>query len=378
MGCGASKSKENDIFYDICACGDVEKVHSLLPTMTYQKLNHQQKDGNTPLHAACINNHNDIVILLLNKEDICARRLRNKEGKTAYDYTKSSEIRRLFCRPETATIARLQDDQPTSSLQPVLATNMDSKETIPDDWVRGYTNAKQNFDGQFMLALQNAPLPLKVLIKMRTRNEAEQTFEAFLEKCSQLQPNKRHLLMTEFERYKKTRNIEHLLTIYTLETVVYKKLQDEMNAYTTLIFLSLKKLASRRYKGVSYRGAAMTQQDVNAYKWAQKSKDYILETRVFQSTSLSEEFSNLFAVSRPDDGKICGVLFEYIFDIECATAIQLGEISFFEQEQEVLILPFTLFKVESVNFDEPSSHYRITLRYIRSTEKSFLSSWWNA
>ncbi|CAF4120302.1 unnamed protein product, partial [Adineta steineri] len=54
MGSGVSKSKidDDDDFYNNCTNGNVEQVRQSLPTMTYKKINHQQKDGNTPLHTA--------------------------------------------------------------------------------------------------------------------------------------------------------------------------------------------------------------------------------------------------------------------------------------------------------------------------------------
>ncbi|UJR07498.1 hypothetical protein I4U23_011787 [Adineta vaga] len=381
MGSGASISKIEDDFFNICSSGDIKNARRLLLTMTYKKFNRQRRNGNTPLHMACLNDHKDIIILLLNEEDVCARTLRNKDGKTAYDCVKSPEIRQLFRRSRESTVDRFSEKNPTSSLQPILSPNDDeikiSHEQIPDDWVRGYTNAKQNFDGQFMLALQNAPLLLRALMKTRTINEAEDTFEIFLEKCIEHQPNKRYLIREEYKRYRQTKNVEHLLTIYTFETIVYKALQQEMNAYTTLLFLNLKKLVKRSYQGRTYRGAQMTQIDIDAYTWAQKSKDFLLETRLFQSTSKTKNVAEVFGEANPRSDKY-GVVFAYIFDEQCPTAIDLQGISYFEEEDEVLLFPFTLFKVDNIIFVEALRHYDISLRYIPSSKKSFLSSWWNA
>ncbi|CAF4219581.1 unnamed protein product, partial [Adineta steineri] len=370
-----------DDFYNNCTNGNVEQVRQSLPTMTYKKINHQQKDGNTPLHTACINNHTDIIILILNQQDICARTLRNKSGKTAYDCTNSIEIQQLFRRSRLSTIERFCENHPTLSLQPILSLDDENEEKIsyekiPDDWVRGYKNVKQTFDRQFMLALQNAPLPLKTLMELRTINEAQDNFEIFLEKCFQKEPKQRDLIMNEYEKYKQTKNIEYLLKIYTFESAVYKALQQEMNAYTTIIFLNLKKLINRTYKGTTYRGAQMTQMDIDAYKWAEKSQDYILETRLFQSTSITDDVAKIFGETDPTSDKF-GVLFIYIFDEKCPTAINLQGISHFEDEEEILLLPFTLFKVEKIVFDKDLKHYDISLRYISSSKKSFFLSWWN-
>ncbi|CAF0958013.1 unnamed protein product [Adineta steineri] len=365
MGSGVSKSKidDDDDFYNNCKNGNVEQVHQSLLTMNYKRINHQRKDGNTPLHTACINNHKDIIILLLNQQDICARTLQNKSGKTAYDCTNSIEIQQLFRRSRLSTIERFCENHPTLSLQPILSLGNEdeekiSHEKIPDDW------------------FVNAPLPLKTLMELRTINEAQDNFEIFLEKCFQKEPGKRDLIMNEYEKYKQTKNIEYLLKIYTFESSVYKALQQEMNAYTTIIFLNLKKLINRTYKGTTYRGAQMTQMDVDAYKWAEKSQDYILETRLFQSTSITDDVAKIFGETDPTSDKF-GVLFIYIFDEKCPTAINLQGISHFEDEEEILLLPFTLFKVEKIVFDKDLKHYVISLRYISSSKKSFFLSWWD-
>ena len=195
-------------FHEACRKGDVERVRQLLPTMTYTQINRRGQDGNTPLQSACANNHGDIVNLLFDERDICSRTLRNRDGKTAYDCTTSNEIKKLFSRSRESSNNRFVENNARIILQPIscaIAEEKVSNKKIPDDWMCSYTNVKNTFDGQFMLALQNAPLPLKTLLKLRTENEARDIFENLLERCIERAPTKREMLLEEYKNYKKTK-----------------------------------------------------------------------------------------------------------------------------------------------------------------------------
>ena len=157
---------------------------------------------------------------------------------------------------------------------------------------------------------------------------------------------------------------------------MYTALQLEMNAYMTIIFLNLKDLVHRAYQGKTYRGAQMTQLDIDPYQWAQNNQDYVLATRVFQSTSQIIEVAQVFSETDPRSDR-SGVLFTFFFNDKCITAVDLDELSQFQDEKEVLVLPFTLFKLDSISFDPTSRHYDINLINIPPSKQSFLASWWN-
>jgi hypothetical protein len=375
MGIGASM--KNTSFHEACRKGDVESVRKLLPTMTYKKINRRGDDGNTPLHLACEGNHKEIVSLLFDERDLCSRTILNNKGLTAYNNTESDDIRKLFRRPTTSRDQRFCDHNPTVSLQPVPNTenSIDQPSTpIPDDWLRGHTNAKNAVDGEFMLSLSKAPAVIKKLLKLRTEREGQESLELLLQKCIEKAPSKREKIMGEYQKYKQTKRIDSLLTIYTLDTPIYVELQMETSAYATLLFLHLDELSNRAFLGQTYRGAGMTENDIKAYKWAQNCKDYLLETRTFQSTSKCKAVAEAFSDLGPGSTKT-SVILTYIFKEKCSTAIDLNGLTNFDDEEEVLLFPFTTFKVESIIYDTVNKLCNISLLYIPPLQKSFISSW---
>ncbi|CAF4215562.1 unnamed protein product, partial [Rotaria sordida] len=331
-----SRQRQTNAFYDACQQGDLECARKLLPTMTYEEIN---RGGS-----------ND-------ERDLCSRWKLNKKGLTAYESGQLNEIRKLFSRPSTSIARRFYDENPMISLQPKsfdTIVNTDTLSTsIPDNWSRGHTNATDAVDGIFMCSLSKAPFLLKKLLEMRTKREAQENFEKLIQTYltdPKIKPDKREKVMRPYDEYKRTNRVELLLTIYTMDTPIYSILKNEANAFTTLVFLHIDQLASKAYTGITYRGVAMTQDEIDAYRWAQTSPNYVLETRTFQSTSKSKAMAKFFA-SAASTMDTCAVVFTFIFKEKCITAIDLDQIAHFSEEEEVLLFPFTLFKVEQIALD---------------------------
>lgn len=164
--------------------------------------------------------------------------------------------------------------------------------------------------------------------------------------------------------------ISNLLTMYILETSLYETLQNEADAFTVLIYFHLNELQDRTFQGRTYRGAKMTQNDINAYRWAIEREGYVLETRTLQSTSLKKSAAQSFS-QLEQNNTYSGQYLVFLtldFPQQCPTAINLTKISetlpalsVFESEQEVLVLPFTLFSVKEIKIDSEIDQYRITL-----------------
>ena len=60
--------------------------------------------------------------------------------------------------------------------------------------------------------------------------------------------------------------IGHLLTMYTLETLLYTDLQENVDSFEVLLYFQLNDLQDRAFQGRTYRGTTMTQSDINAYR----------------------------------------------------------------------------------------------------------------
>ena len=177
--------------------------------------------------------------------------------------------------------------------------------------------------------------------------------------------NKASALVSE---YGKTKNVEHLVRLYSLETPFYKNLgpREESGCLLFPLLFKLDSLKNRAYQGRTFRGLTMTSTDLQAYRWAMKLKAIILSTDSFCSTSIDENVARCFM--GPSSSTSIAVLMVFNFSDHCDTAIQLfrlsdtlPSISDFEDEQEVLILPMTLFHVTDIKIDEVTGQHTIYL-----------------
>jgi hypothetical protein len=166
-----------------------------------------------------------------------------------------------------------------------------------------------------------------------------------------------------------------LLTLYSLETPLYHALQTNADAYALILYLHLDKLRKRAFTGDSYRGATMLSNDLDAYRWAQ-AQSAVLETRTLQSTSKNQTIAEGFAQVRPDNPNRLSVVIRFRFIELCPSAIELNELSYFPSEEEVLVLPFTLFKVASIKqYDDISKEkYEITMENVPVPKNSLWAS----
>lgn len=128
----------------------------------------------------------------------------------------------------------------------------------------------------------------------------------------------------------------------------------------------LGRLQKRAYQGYTFRGLTMTPKDLRAYRWAFKHKGSILTIQCFGSTSVDENVARGFLDSSSCPG--IPVLMVFNFAEKCDTALQLfrlsdtlPSISDFEDEREVLVLPWTLFRVTEIKIDEVSGQHTIYL-----------------
>jgi hypothetical protein len=378
-----STTTNDNSLYETYRRGDLERVRELLPTMTCKEINDQLSDGNTPLHCACEGHHKNIVSLLHNEEGLCSRRRLNRKGLTAIESTNSAEISELFSHSSTPIYHSLSENDPTFSLQPTSLTTQTTKTLsekipdIPDDWVKGHIKDTDATDGRFLIALLNSSFIFKKQLLKRIERQAKEDFENLIDEFFKERPDTSETFRKEFEEYKRSNNTKSLLKIYTYATNFCKVLQKKTSAYTTLIYLRPNELSERTFtEGNTYRGALISRRDIEAYKWASSCKNYLLETRTFQSTSKNKEVAEIYRKTQPTSDELV-VLFIYIFPEKCDTAIDIHDLSQFSDEEEVLVLPFTLFKVSKIIENCATGGCEIFLTYIPLPKTSLLSAWWN-
>ncbi|CAF3245102.1 unnamed protein product, partial [Rotaria sp. Silwood2] len=161
-------------------------------------------------------------------------------------------------------------------------------------------------------------------------------------------------LIKEYEE--NDNSIEQLLHLYTLETKFYRMLKRDCLPLAIPLFIQLPKLKERYFRGRVYRGMHMIYEELLIYQRAMKIPGTVLQTRSFSSTSMNRSIAEEFAYlqEKTNKKKFC-VLLVFDFPNICDQAINLTRVSIdkpclseYEDEQEVLILPWTLFEVKLI------------------------------
>ena len=190
-------------------------------------------------------------------------------------------------------------------------------------------------------------------------------------------------LLKQFLSDGKDKSIEHLIRLYTLETRFYKALKQNPHTLAVPVFMFAETLRERYFQGISYRGTQMTDAELATYESVAKRPGSLLQIKHFTSTSIKRWVAEKFAdpsSKQSDDSTRHRVILIFTFLEPCEQAISLNRLSKtqpclseFEDEDEVLVLPWSLFQVEHVREESPSS-YEICLSNISLPEKSLMSS----
>ncbi|CAF1127082.1 unnamed protein product [Didymodactylos carnosus] len=403
-------------FYFACRNGDVEFVKQMLEEAECD-LNCLESNGSTPLHAACYYGHEEIVQLLIAHN--CGRSQINSHGLTAYEEAANDEIRQLFKRPGREGSQRFQDesvdnsfdfvhhpneeDMTTTAATPATATPAatsasDSVSTVRKPPVQGYkTKEEKKLEiGYATTSITMCQSKLARFVVDRFQHDAPMSVKSIGLKLQEIidkeiiakedpQSQKATDLLNKFLNEKDNdHRIEYLIHLYTLETRFYGALKANSIPLALPLYMKLQRLKERYFQGESYRGAKMTNDDISAYEWAVDNRGSLLQTSNFSSTSVHRSIAEEFAdkPSKPNDTRN-RVLFIFDFPRKCDQAINLNRISDkspclseYEDEGEILILPWTLFEVKSVNKEANNGRlsYTIHLVNVILPRKSLLST----
>ncbi len=368
MGIGASLDplvRKPSEFYLHCYNGNYPQAKEMLSKLTYEQLNQIEPNGSTALHAATCNDHLDVVKLLL--DNGCSRTVVDRNKKTAYEVAETDAMRMLFHRP---TSNRFIDDTNPKSFTLLSNKNDDDKKGVPDDWLKGHLSVEDVEESQVMHAVAHSSFPFKKLFLRQVERNSRQSLKELIDKKVKKTERMYSRAQDLYTKFCDTKNPECLLTLYTLQTPIYGTLQQEVHAYATLLYLHLSQLKARAYQGYTYRGCKMIDADIAAYQWALNDQSRLLETRTVQSTSKNKSMAQGF-VAHPPQYPWHSVLLIFYFPDHCDTAIDLTQISpnlpcisEFPPEEEVTLLPFTLFTVHDVKVDSVNGQYRITLKNV--------------
>jgi hypothetical protein len=235
----------------------------------------------------------------------------------------------------------------------------------------------QSKTGRFLADLfhRGSPMSLETM-----RNRLQQIIDKELTDQENPQLDKAKKLLKQFTDDSDHKRIEHLIRLYTLETKFYRELKQDPIPLALPLYRTLDKVKDRYFQGITYRGAHMDNQEINTYQWAVHDQGTLLQTRHFTSTSLQRSVAEEFLFpGKKKSTQRNTVLFTFTFPNKCEQAINLcrisdeqGCLSEFENEAEVLVLPWTLFQVDKV--EKESGLFNIYLTNIILPHKGILSS----
>ncbi|CAF1357367.1 unnamed protein product [Rotaria sordida] len=418
-----SRQDEVSQFYFACKNGDIDTVKQILPTIPYDRLNQLEPNGSTPLHAATYFGHLEIVRLLLHEYG-CLRHQQNLDGLTAYEKAQTDEMRQLYHRPSNKNRFFDESNSVKRTFQIVSSfpdeteldnhDNDDHSSNDDDDdvtkpnkrWLTGYqTNEeiKRQLDGLSGVKKMLQSRVGRFIMKKSMKHGICKTDCGYSDEEYVYVANKgfeRHTLKKlldehvtpdhpEYKRccfllnqYIQQDKIESLLTLYSLETPFYQQFWTNTNPLGFPLFMRLSDLKLRHFQGNSYRGINMTHEELNEYRWALKTKDSVISTATFASTSVIRSVAEDFAALASLSPNKVNVLLIFHFSQPCDTAINLSKIpecdlpciSNFEDEYEVLVCPRTFFKVKQIETNELNGQHIIYLENICGEQKSLLGT----
>ncbi|CAF1209214.1 unnamed protein product [Adineta steineri] len=341
--------------YKSCKENDINKVKEYLRNINFKILNGRVVNESTALHIASYNGHNEIVQLLLKAG--ASRSIRNWPYElTAYEEARTQSTKDLFR-------INLDDDQ-----QDHFSSN-----DIYIEWMttsrsphkkRNYLREKLNqlqayrdceIDEVYKELVEHMYAYINTLtLSNHIKQISKQYFTQMKETCDPVYIIKVYTSTTSFHKYYNEYIAQHGIDFFDpfsvdihVDYAIIKSLVK-----TIAIIMYDKSFTKYRYCGKTYRGLVVTEENLEKYIVHSK-----IMNKSLLSTSKSKEIAEAFSGCKeenclrktPDKQAIhISVLCTYIIR-NCETALNIETIS--ERvlnEEEVLILPFSIFQVKSV------------------------------
>jgi hypothetical protein len=313
--------------YVSCADGNANSVSELLSHMPLEEIDRFEPNGNTALHVACSNGHEDIVRLLLEKG--AAHQQRNRFSATPLEETRSRPIQQLFHRNIEATRERFVID--FSQL----------------DWI------SCDFPTLF---------PVFELPSINETFEIHMTVIKVLENKTLQDTNGMNKVIRFMAQAAETNDSSFLIRACTAETDFYKRLNkaltdDEADWLYESRPVSLswhrqfvmqvrwdENMAKYYWRGISYLGMQCSKADFGKYVEGKAIKN-----KTFLSTTESRQVVERLTYP-PGKNNIAIIWLFIIRDI--ADALDVHSISEYPEEQEVIILPHNIFTIAKINMSK--------------------------
>jgi hypothetical protein len=322
-----AESKTPSQFYFACRNGKVDEVRELLPKMSLEEIDRLEPNGSTALHAASYYNHEEIVRMLLERG--ASRSIQNIHKCLPYDEAGKDQIKKLFLRESASS--RFADDGSGRI-----------------DWMKCDAAAEELAKNY---RFRHIGLGWKSKhISHRIKYIKQEMSHTDVERIGQF-----------LDAAEKTEDPKYILKAYTVESDFYKKLNKDLATkhfdqgtnfgitYFIEFFYNNPAFGKLSYKGKTYRGMSITQEDLSQYGVGGK-----VMNKAFLSTSKDQTIAEGFAKDNATNRKtqdgaqikmsaIC--MYEIINE---RTGLDVEQISEYSMEKEVLIGPYTAFIIQAI------------------------------
>ena len=339
-----SPTKKCSPFYLACRNNEVGNVKELLETITQEQLDQVEPNGSTALHAASYQGHVEVVRLLLRGG--ADRSIQNRYKYLPFDEAANDEIRQLFFR--TPNNNRLVSD--TGAIEwelindnsdDVLGKAMEERQIIYSIYYnsngrisiqRMFDKIEKNYIGEGLSMIENI-----------------ESIKHFFQKAT------------------KEQNPIWIIKAYTAETDFYNVLNAEIalgaskyqseRRYIVALLRYHPKLDDISFTGTSYRVMQVNNTDLKRYQVDRWSM-----TKSFLSSSQDEKIAAYFLCRQEMAREGRATSDRYAVDgssikswVMCKyqikharTALHIAETSQYACEGEILIMPYTVFQVKSI------------------------------
>ena len=360
--------------YHLCKNNEIDRLKECLSFLgNINIINRiQTSTGSTCLHVACYYGHTDVVKVLL--EHGAVHYIRNlRHDLTAFEETTNNTTRQLLLEHQNSSV---HDDHNCIEWSLVEDDLMEKRREF-----RRKIDLYKTYDNQHLVS----KLLIEVIHYYLNEHLINQTHE--IDNSKEEEEDIRKKIETIEGYFKKAIEEQDYLTYfikaYTSTNIFYKVLNKDLALYVLDYFETTKNftcnhrlvnclvhivtllsyhpnLPHYRYKGICFRGMRITHNDLDQYQVGR----HILN-RAFLSASMDREVAEMFAgvgqqphmryTSRNDCALQYSCVCQYLIK-QNSTAIDVQSLSVRPDEKEVLILPFSVFKIIDIRRNDLNDH----------------------
>lgn len=318
--------------YIACRENDTNMVQQCLKTMSLEEINEMEPNGSTSLHVAAYRGHEKIVELLLEKGACLTTK--NRYNLTPLDEAKTDKIKQMI-RHRRHNIRFISE-----SVEWIVATN--------DADYQAHEYSKK-------LEAYGKDPHFHQLIMYTKQN--------YLEKDLQ-DTDRIDIIKQYFEKAVTEKDPAYLLKAYTAETGFYSRLNVDLallklenltseenlsRAYYIGIIAFHSNFEILSYTGTTFRGMMITHEDLKQYKVGTR-----ILTKTFSSTSKQMDVALRFLSNNRETESRFSTICTYQIR-NPRTGLDVEHLSQFPNEKEVLILPYSAFKIIDIKQNTSTS-----------------------